>query len=442
MGLPFAKKTRSKASLSEASSSSSSRAPSRSNSWDCLPSLTVTDNSSYKPVNVLLVGQIYLDTILHMDRFPEEDSKRRAESMEQRRGGNSANAAEVLSQFPRVNVWLMSAVGPKESTSSLLSQLESKAINTSVCINRKTPTPSSYIIHSKETGSRTIISCTNTEEITRDEFARKFEMATIQKTMDFDTVVPFSWVHFEGRNIDQTLQQIEWLEAKAIREGWRPHLTISVELEKPDRENIDLLMPKGDVVFFSKLFAEKRGYVHPKDFLKAMIPKCKPQSILFCTWGAQGATCVQAVPRGEFMHASALPIHQVVDSVGAGDTFIAGIIFCLSRGLGLLSSLKFSCELASRKVAQSGFDGLAKVVYRLWEASLVTAAHGRQKSDGKWLSIDVKRTTSTESSKSKSEEDSRSSLTDDNRSTATRRSTVSNYSYSSSIPFFTELQQI
>ncbi|KAG0183077.1 hypothetical protein DFQ28_004660 [Apophysomyces sp. BC1034] len=244
MGLPFTKKSRSKASLSEASSCSSSRSPSRSNSWECLPSLTITDNAAYKPVNVLLVGQIYLDTILQMDQFPKEDTKRRAESMEQRRGGNSSNTAEVLAQFPRVNVWLMSAVGPKETASSLLSQLESRNINTSTCINRKMPTPSSFIIHSKETGSRTIISCTNTEEITRDEFARKFEMATIQKAMEFDPVVPFSWVHFEGRNINQTLQQIEWLEAKATREGWRPHLTISIELEKPDREDIDLLLPK------------------------------------------------------------------------------------------------------------------------------------------------------------------------------------------------------
>lgn len=120
------------------------------------------------------------------------------------------------------------------------------------------------------------------EDITLDEFARQFEMAR--------------WVHFEGRNIDQVVQQIDWLDAKASRENWRSLLTISVELEKPDRENIDLLMPRvciyifreisqwwltfntpqGDIVFFSKLFAERRGYTDPAAFLRSVRQQCKP----------------------------------------------------------------------------------------------------------------------------------------------------------------------
>ena len=68
------------------------------------------------PANVLLVGQIYLDTILDVDHFPEEDHKLRALNMEQRRGGNIGNTSEVLAQFFHVNVYVMSAIGPKESS--------------------------------------------------------------------------------------------------------------------------------------------------------------------------------------------------------------------------------------------------------------------------------------------------------------------------------------
>lgn len=50
----------------------------------------------------------------------------------------------------------------------------------------------------------------------------------------------------------------------------------------------------------------------------------------------------------------------MIDAIGAGDTFIAGIIFSLSRNMSLSLSLKFACELASRKVAQQGFSGLAQ----------------------------------------------------------------------------------
>ncbi|KAI9478916.1 Ribokinase-like protein [Zychaea mexicana] len=213
----------------------------------------------------------------------------------------------------------MSALGPKDSSRQLIAQLEAKGIRTSTCIFRKSPTPSSYIIKSNASGSRTIISVSTIEDISRDEFIRKFEMASLTKTLAFesDGKAPFKWIHFEGRNVTQA----------------------------------------GDVVFFSKLFAERRGYSHPADFLRSVRPRCKPQAVLYCTWGSRGATCLQ--PNDEELHTPAPLVSQVMDSIGAGDTFIAGIMFMQMRGMPYLSSLKFACELASCKVAQEGFDGLA-----------------------------------------------------------------------------------
>lgn len=74
-----------------------------------------------------------------------------------------------------------------------------------------------------------------------EEFAKEIEAK--MRTLP-DRMPPFNWIHFEGRNIDQVVQQIDWLDNKAITEGWRDQLIISVELEKPDREHIDWLMPK------------------------------------------------------------------------------------------------------------------------------------------------------------------------------------------------------
>jgi ketohexokinase len=71
-------------------------------------------------------------------------------------------------------------------------------------------------------------------------------MSSITKAMSFDSdaTPPFTWVHFEGRNIYETAAQIDWLESKATREGWRSQLTISIELEKPDRPHIDVLLTR------------------------------------------------------------------------------------------------------------------------------------------------------------------------------------------------------
>ncbi|GAN11357.1 ketohexokinase [Mucor ambiguus] len=369
MVFSFSKRSKNSRLIIDESSSGSSISASRSSSFDQPLSPTLPDTLNSKTVNVLIVGQVYQDTIMTVDYYPGEDTKVRSSHTQQRRGGNCVNTAEVLAQFPKMNPFIMSAVGPKDSSSNLLAQLESKGVKTSSCFYRKSPTPSCYIIQCKDTGSRTIISSNTTQDITKDEFARKVEMSSITKTMsfEFDARPAYSWVHFEGRNVYETAAQIDWLEAKAKREGWRNELTISVELEKPDRPHIDILLTRGDVVFFSKLYAEKRGYDEATDFLRDFQARCKPGAILFCTWGAQGATCLF---KGDILHSSALAQAQVVDTVGAGDTFIAGVIYCMTRGHTLLTTLKFSCEMASRKVSRSGFDGLADTMFKVWETSL------------------------------------------------------------------------
>jgi ketohexokinase len=90
-------------------------------------------------------------------------------------------------------------------------------------------------------------------------------------------------------------------------------------------------------------------------------------AVLFCTWGTQGATCLA---KGEIFRSSALDQETIVESVGAGDTFIAGVIYCMSRGHTLLTTLKFSWEMTSRKLTRYGIDGLASVMYKFWESSL------------------------------------------------------------------------
>lgn len=100
-----------------------------------------------------------------------------------------------------------------------------------------------------------------------------------------------------------------------------------------------------------------------------------PSVILICTWGDQGATAVRyfgegknsiwATARAWFPLNDAVNDPEVVDTVGAGDTFIAGFIFCSThRYMSLDQKLSYATELASRKVYQDGFDGLAAKMLR------------------------------------------------------------------------------
>lgn len=68
------------------------------------------NGNSGSKVGIFLVGATYLDTIMHVNTFPTEDTKHRADRVEKRRGGNAANAAEVLGQDSRTKVWYMSSL--------------------------------------------------------------------------------------------------------------------------------------------------------------------------------------------------------------------------------------------------------------------------------------------------------------------------------------------
>ena len=56
-------------------------------------------------------------------------------------------------------------------------------------------------------------------------------------------------------------------------------------------------------------------------------------------------------------------IDMVVDPVGAGDAFIAGVILSLGiRGYDIGRGLRFACELASQKCSQYGFKRILKSI--------------------------------------------------------------------------------
>ncbi|KAI8356203.1 Ribokinase-like protein [Blakeslea trispora] len=318
-------------------------------------------SGEHKPLKVLIIGQIYQDTILTVDDFPQEDTKTRAQQTTFRWGGSCINIAEILVQFPKAQPHIMSAVGPKETVARMISSLDSKGIKT-YCFHRKQSTPSCYVIHSKLTGSRTTVSCDSSiSGISREEFVLKLEINQISKTMSFDFDyhnVAFDWIHFEGRNCESTLSQISWLEAKTKGEGGNDRLMISIEFEDPDRPGLDNLLSKGDVLFFSKAYVTKKGFNDPKEFIRYYQPKSKPGSILFCTWGSYGAACSSRI--GDILCVPAPPKDQASDLAGAGDTFIAGIIYCLGRGYSLWFTLKFACELASREVTQTELSDLSE----------------------------------------------------------------------------------
>ncbi|KAI1111127.1 Ribokinase-like protein [Nemania sp. NC0429] len=324
--------------------------------------------------NLVCVGACYLDTILTVPSYPDEDSKLRASSLQVRRGGNCPNTLEVLQQLlweergargrsAKVRPYLVTCL-PSRSAPATARIIESFGVETVVdfsrCIFREEnrDPASSYIIRSLATGSRTLVNYNDLAEMTLSEF-----VAATEGLGGHDT-----WYHFEGRIPATTLQCIQWLRRSD------PKARVSVEVEKPGREGLEELVAEADVVFFSRSWAESKLYTSAEECLRAQSAKARRGSHLFCTWGSQGAACT--LPDGTTVSCPAVGSGEtirVIDTVGAGDTFIAGILF------GFLhhehdwdngTKLSYAVQVATCKVQQEGFNDLGfKALRRIVVAS-------------------------------------------------------------------------
>ncbi len=283
---------------------------------------------------ILLTGNATLDIVQTVDHFPREDEEMRAAGRRMVRGGNAANTACVLAGLghaPRFfGLFADDAFGEQ-----IRDDLRARGVNINGCPVVEGDSPLSCILVNARNGSRTIVHHRNLPEPACGDFRR----------LPLET---FDWFHFEGRNVEQTRCMMETVRERRVDQP------VSLEMEK-DREGFDALLPLADVIVASRALVTARGFSDPAAFAAALRPQI-PQGILVVTWGEAGAWGF--APRGEPVHVPAFPPPRVVDTVGAGDTFIAGLIDALVSGRTLPAAIEAASRLAGRKVGQWGFDGL------------------------------------------------------------------------------------
>ena len=161
----------------------------------------------------------------------------------------------------------------------------------------------------------------------------------------------FSWIHFEGRNLEQVK-----LMMRHVKKTF-PRLTVSVEVEKINR-NFEELIPFGDVVFISKDIAQNHGAKTPTEALELFKGQLKSKAKIIYPWGDKGATAFDFETGQCFNSPACPPENGIVDTLGAGDTFNGSVIGALNSGMDLGSAIRLGCKVAGAKVGQRGFAGL------------------------------------------------------------------------------------
>ncbi|XP_044208474.1 ketohexokinase isoform X4 [Thunnus albacares] len=294
---------------------------------------------------ILCVGLVCLDIINVVDKYPEEDTDSRCLSQRWQRGGNASNSCTVLSLLGAPCAFMGSlTAGPVANF--IVDDFSRRAVDISAVVWQvKGQTPCACCVVCPSSGSRTVVlSDTNLPDATANDFSKV-------------DLRQFKWIHWEGRNAEEQVKMIQRVELYNSTLPQQQKITISVEIEKT-REALYQLFAHGDVVFISKDVARHFGFQSAQTALKGLYGRVKQGAVLICAWAEKGADALG--PDGSVVHSDAFPPETLVDTLGAGDTFNAAVIYKLANGGSLQDALTFGCRVAGSKCGFHGYDGIAE----------------------------------------------------------------------------------
>ena len=288
-------------------------------------------------MKLMAVGIATLDIINRVERYPDEDSEVRILSQRRCRGGNATNTLTVLSQLGHDCAW--AGVLPQGSDAAYIQEiLRGQKIGLRHVRNLTSGNlPTSYITLSEESGCRTIMHLRDLPEYRAKWFLEDVDPCE------------FQWIHFEGRDPDE-------LEVMLSSLSGIENVCMSVEIEKP-RPGIEALFHLPEVLLFSRHYALSVGCGNAQSLLNRVARQLgEKRPLLFCAWGDQGAWALDRY--GELLHAPAVRLSTIVDTIAAGDVFNAAVIHALSAGATPMDALEQGCELAGRKCGMEGVEDI------------------------------------------------------------------------------------
>ena len=287
-------------------------------------------------MRILGVGVATLDIIDSLADYPAEDTEQRALDRSSRLGGNAANTLVMLSQLGHDCSWA-GTLADDAAAATIVRALEVHRIDLRWARRHAgTVSPVSHVLLSRRTASRTIVHYRDLPEFEAEAFS------------EID-LTPFDWLHFEGRHVPACQRMLQTARRH------QPDLRISLEIEKP-RAQIERLFPFADVLIFSRAYAHTVGYAGAEALFAAVRAR-GVTGLLYAAWGEEGGWLDDG--RNPPLHLPAYKPPQLIDTLGAGDVFNAGLVHGLLQGEGPKQALQRAIELAGRKCGQSGIEGLA-----------------------------------------------------------------------------------
>ncbi|GJQ08990.1 hypothetical protein GpartN1_g781.t1 [Galdieria partita] len=326
-----------------------------------------------KDKKVVGVGMAGLDFIAKVSAFPEPDQKLRTLDSSIQGGGNAANTLTCLRRLG-INAVLVTKIGNDIAGQSILEEFEREDMDTRF-IKRQEATQSAftYVIVDTSSLTRTCIHTPSKAELTSEE-------------VDLECLNGAYLVHLDGRHPSAALKIAQHAKDRGI--------PIVLDVERR-REGLESLLYLADYIITNAEFPlEYFGQLNRLNCLEKLLDSYAAQFVI-STLGKEGCVmmsrldsdkeektanlshipimavkttfplptpCRECAPKYRLIDCPCWPVEHVVDTTGAGDAFIGGIIYAILHRFDQEHMLYFASRVAAEKLAALGArKGLAYI---------------------------------------------------------------------------------
>ncbi len=293
-------------------------------------------------IDVVVIGELNVDIILnYIEGFPEVGKEKLAKEMDITLGSSSAIFASNLSTLG-TKVAFIGKTGKDAFASLVLDSLNTKGVNTSQIIQSET----------SNTGATIVLNYDQDRAMVT--YPGAMETLTIED-IDFDILSDARHLHFSSIFLQPAIREsLPDLFAKAKSMG----LTTSVDPQWDPAEkwdvNLSKLLPVLDIFMPNKaellLLTDSNSLSEAINKIKAI----SPNITLVVKNGAEGA---YGWSSGNLLHQPAFMNTEVIDSIGAGDSFNAGFIHEFIKGSSIHKCLETGALTGAVSTTRPGGTG-------------------------------------------------------------------------------------
>ncbi|HNX58033.1 MAG TPA: carbohydrate kinase family protein [Spirochaetota bacterium] len=295
-----------------------------------------------KAFDVIVVGELNVDIILNgIEKFPEIGKEILAESLDLTLGSSSAIFASNLSALGS-RVAFVGKIGKDGFASTVLNSLHSKNVNTS------------HVLQSASLNTGATIVLNFDQDRANVTYPGAMEDLKLPD-IDFDFISSGRHLHFSSIFLQPGIRNdLPLLFSKAKSLGLTTSLDPQWDPSEKWEVNLPDLLPYLDV-FMPNLaeFLKLTGTRSLEEGIDS-IRKYAPDLTIVVKNGANGSA---AWYKGEILHQPAFLNENVIDCVGAGDSFNAGFISKFTTGAALPLCLEYGALTGAVSTTQSGGTG-------------------------------------------------------------------------------------